>query len=148
MARYKATVETTRPPAEVFDYLADFSTAAEWDPGTVSSERRGGGPLGEGTEFRLVASFLGRETELTYRIVEYDPPHAVTFRGENASVVSLDRITFEPSGGGTRLLYDADLKLKGLMRLADPLLGLAFKRVGDSALAGMRRTLASPTPVP
>jgi carbon monoxide dehydrogenase subunit G len=148
MARYKATVETPRPPAEVFDYLADFSTAAEWDPGTVSSERLDEGPVGEGTQFRLVASFLGRETELTYRIVEYEPPNAVTFRGENSTVVSLDRITFEPFDGGTRLFYDADLKLKGPMRLADPLLGLAFKRVGDKALAGMRRTLGTPTPAP
>lgn len=143
MARYKATVDTPRPPAEVFDYLADFSTNAEWDPGTVSAERLGAGPIGQGTEFRLVVSFLGRKTALTYRIVEYDRPNAVTFRGENSTVVSIDRITFQPANGGTQLLYDADLTLKGPLKLADPLLGLAFKRVGDNALAGMRDTLAT-----
>ena len=88
-----------------------------------------------------MASFLHRKTPLTYSIVEYDPPNAVTFRGENSSVVSLDRITFEPSDGGTRITYDADLALKGPFKLADPLLGLAFKRVGDRALAGMRKTI-------
>ena len=56
MARYKATVETPRDPGEVFAYLSDFSTAEEWDPGTVRSERLDDAPLGEGTEFRLVAS--------------------------------------------------------------------------------------------
>jgi hypothetical protein len=56
-------------------------------------------------------------------------------------VVSLDRITFEPSGGGTRIVYDADLALKGALKLADPLLRVAFKRVGARALAGLRRTL-------
>ncbi len=99
MARYKATVDTPRPPDEVFAYLSDFSTTAEWDPGVVEAERLGDAPVHEGTEFRLVADFLGRKTPLTYRIVEYDPPHAVTFRGENSTVVSLDRITFEPSDG-------------------------------------------------
>ena len=141
MARYKASVETERSPDDVFGYLSDFSTAQEWDPGTVESERLGDAPLGEGTEFRLVASFLGRESTLTYRIVEYDPPHAVTFRGENSTVVSLDRITFEPLDAGTRVVYDADLQLRGPLKLADPLLALAFHRVGDRALEGLREMI-------
>ena len=127
MARYKATVDTPSSPDEAFAYLSDFSTAEEWDPGTVRSRTPRRGQLGEGTEFRLVADFLGRKTTLTYRIVEYDPPNAVTFRGENSSVVSLDRITFEPSDGGTRITYDADLKLKGPFKLADPLLRARFQ---------------------
>ena len=65
------------------------------DAGVVEAERLNDAAVGEGTEFRLVAEFLGRKTALTYRIVEYDPPHAVTFRGENATVISNDRITFE-----------------------------------------------------
>lgn len=141
MAHYNASVVSPRPLQEVFDYLSDFSTTAEWDPGVVKAERVGSSPVGEGSEFRLLASFLGRQTPITYRIVEYDPPNAVTLRGENASVVSLDRITFQASGDGTRVTYDADLALKGALRLADPLLVLAFRRVGDRALDGMRKTL-------
>src|ERR1700761_8631628 len=141
MARYRATIETERSPQDVFAYLSDFSTAAEWDPGVVEAERLGAA-LGEGAEFRLVAEFLGRRTPLTYRIVEYNPPHAVTFLGENATVTSLDRITFKTTAGGTQVTYDADLQLKGPLRLADPLLKLAFNRVGDRALAGLERTLA------
>lgn len=143
MARYVATVESPRPPAEVFDYVADFSTNAEWDPGTISAERVGEGPIGLGAEFRLVVSFLGRTSRLTYRIVEYDRPNAVTFRGENAAVVSLDRITIEPWNRGTRLTYSASLTPKGGTRLAHPLLALAFRRVGDNALAGLREALAT-----
>jgi carbon monoxide dehydrogenase subunit G len=142
MAHYKASLDTPRPPEEMFAYLSDFSTTEEWDPGVIEAKRLGEEPVGEGSEFRLLASFLGRKTPLTYRIVEYDPPHAVTFRGESSTVVSLDRITFEPSGGGgTRITYDADLALKGALKLADPLLRVAFKRVGARALAGLRRTL-------
>jgi carbon monoxide dehydrogenase subunit G len=143
MAHYNASVETSRAPADVFAYLSDFSSTREWDPGVLEAERLGEGPIGEGSEFRLLASFLGRKTPLTYRIVEHDPPRAVTFRGENASVVSLDRITFEPRGAGTRVTYDALLTVKGPFKLADPLLGLAFRRVGDRALAGLRKTLGS-----
>jgi hypothetical protein len=142
MARYKASLDTPHSAGEVFAYLSDFSTSAEWDPGVLEAERLGDAPIADGSEFRLVADFLHRRATLTYTIVEYDPPTALALRGENASVVSLDRITFAPVEGGTRITYDAKLALKGPLKLADPLLALAFRHVGDRALAGMRRTLA------
>jgi carbon monoxide dehydrogenase subunit G len=110
---------------------------------TIPSTGLGDAPVCKGTEFRLLASFLGRKIPLTYRVVEYDPPSAVTFRGESSTVVSLDRITFEPSERGTRITYDADLALKGPFKLAGPLLGVAFKRVGARALAGLRKTVGA-----
>ena len=144
MARYRASIETQWTPEEAFAYRSDVSTSAEWDPGVVEAERVGGGEVGEGAEFRLVAKFLGRTTPLTYRVVEYAPPAAVTFVGENASVVSHDRITFEATAAGTRVTYEAELRLKGLLRVADPLLALAFNGVGDRALAGLSEVLARP----
>jgi Polyketide cyclase / dehydrase and lipid transport len=146
MAQYRASIDTGWTSDEAFAYLSDFSTSAEWDPGVAEAERVSAGKLGEGTQFRLVAEFLGRKTPLTYRVVEYEPPRAVTFVGENATVVSHDRITFETIATGTRVTYDAELSLKGLLRLADPLLALAFNRVGDRALAGLREVLAHPAP--
>ena len=142
MARYTATVETRRKRDDVAAYLSDFSTTAEWDPGIVEAQRLDHGPLGVGSRFRLVARFLGRSTELTYEIVRYEPGELVTLRGENASVVSLDTMRFTAApNGGTRVAYEADLTLKGSLRALDPLLRLAFNRVGDRAAAGLRTTL-------
>jgi carbon monoxide dehydrogenase subunit G len=146
MAHYRASIDIQRPRDDVFAYLSDFSTTREWDPGVVETERLNGQAVGVGTEFRLVAEFLGRKNELIYRIVEYDRPHAVTLLGENATVVSRDRITFADVPEGTRVTYDADLALKGLLRIADPVLALAFKRVGERALVGLRRTFAASEP--
>jgi carbon monoxide dehydrogenase subunit G len=144
VARYRANIETLWTPEEAFAYLSDFSTSAEWDPSVAQAERVGAGATGMGTEFRLVAEFLGRKTELTYRIIEYEPPRAVAFIGQNATVVSCDRITFESIATGTRVSYDADLDLKGVLRIADPLLAVAFRQVGDRALAGLSSVLARP----
>jgi len=145
MARYTASLETPLPPADVFAYLSDFSTTREWDPGVVEAEHLGDGPIGEGSEFRVVAEFLGRQNELVYRVTDFEPGSSVTLRGENATVVSLDRIDVEPVGAGARITYDADLTLKGPLRIADALLKLAFGRVGDRALEGLRTTLARKT---
>ena len=100
MARYRASIETVWTPDEAFAYLSDFRTSAEWDPGVVEADRVGAAPVGEGTEFRLVAEFLGRKAPLIYRVVEFDPARAVTFVSEGAKVVSRDRITFETSPPG------------------------------------------------
>ena len=37
MATYRAHVTSLRPQAEVFDYMARFSNAAEWDPGVTEA---------------------------------------------------------------------------------------------------------------
>ncbi len=144
MARYRASVGTPRPRADVFAYLSDFSTTREWDPGVVYAERLDHGPVGLGSRFRVVARFLGREAELTYAVIDIRPGELVTLRGENASVISLDTMTFEDGWtGGTVVEYEADLALKGPLRVLDPLLALAFRRVGDRALAGLRARLAT-----
>jgi len=142
MARYTATIATPRGIDEVFEYLSDFSRTLEWDPGVVEAQRLDDGPIGQGSEFRIVSEFLGRRTSLLYRIVEFDPPRMVSFRGVNSTVVSLDRLTFENFGGGTLVSYDAELTLKGPFRVADPLLALAFSRLGDRALNGLRDALS------
>jgi len=138
MARYRTVIDSPKPREELFPYLADFSNAQEWDPGVVRAERSDKGAVKVGSEFELVAAFMGRETPLTYRVTALDAPRSVTFRGENATVVSLDTITFADRPDGTRVTYDADLQLKGVLKLGDPALRLAFGKIGDKARDGLR----------
>jgi len=144
MARYVTTIDSPRAPEECFAQLSDFSTAEQWDPGVVSARRTDHGELKVGSRFDLVAGFLGREVPLTYEITELEPPQRVVLRGENATVVSLDTITVEPGpGGGSRVTYDADLVLKGPLRVFDLGLRLVFGRIGDKAAAGLREYLGA-----
>ena len=76
------TFTTTAAPDAVFDYLADFTNAEEWDPGTVTCERTyGGGEVG--TIYRNVSSFMGRETQIAYSTVELERPTRIHFTGHN-----------------------------------------------------------------
>jgi carbon monoxide dehydrogenase subunit G len=143
VARYTASVRSPKTAQEVFAYLSDFSTTAEWDPGVAEAERLTAGPLGAGSEFRIVANFMGRKVPLTYVVTEYESPKRIVLRGESSTVVSLDEIRVGPANGGALVTYDAMLTLKGPLRVADPLLGLAFKRIGDRAAAGMRGALGA-----
>ena len=144
MARYRTTVESTKTPEEAFDYLADFANAREWDPGVVEGENLTGRPLGKGSRFRLVSRFAGRRVPLEYQILAFDRPGRVVFQADQTAVRSTDEIRFDAAGDGTAVTYEAELQLKGLVgKLLDPLLGLAFRRIGDRATAGLREALNS-----
>ena len=142
MARYTTTVESTRTAEDAFDYLAEFSHAEEWDPGVVEGEAVDGDPVGEGSRFHIVSRFLGRRIPLQYRIVAFDRPRRVVLEADEPALRSTDEIRVLTESGGTRVTYDADLRLKGPLRwLMDPVLGLAFRRIGDRATVGLRRVL-------
>ena len=142
MARYVTTIDSPRAREELFAYLADFSNAPEWDPGVTSAERLAGeGPVASGEEFRLMVRSVQGEMPLTYRVTAIDRPASVTFRAESGLLVSLDTISFTQHDGGTLVRYDADLRLKGPLRLADPLLRIVFSRIGDRARDGLCRAL-------
>lgn len=135
------TVTVDRPVERVFDYLSDFTTTNEWDPGTVRTTRQVG-EGGVGTRYHNVSRFMGRETELTYVVEEVSPTKRFRLRGENKSLVAHDTMTFAPTAtGGTTVTYRAEFELKGLAKLAAPLLAPAFKRLGDEAEDGLRSAL-------
>jgi uncharacterized protein YndB with AHSA1/START domain len=135
------TVTVDRPVDQVFRYLSDFTTTTEWDPGTVRTTRQDGDG-GVGTRYHNVSTFLGRRTELTYVVQELAPNRTFRLRGENKTVVAHDVMTFASTpSGGTTVAYVADFELKGLARLATPLLGPAFRRLGDEAEVGLRTAL-------
>lgn len=143
MARYRGTVSTSRSADEVFDYLAEFSNAAEWDPGVVAASRLDAGPIGRNSMFRLQVR-VGRWTvPFDYRIVAFEPPTRVAVVADRGTVRSEDTITIvSDATGGSTLTYDARLRLKGVYAIAEPLLCLGFRRIGDRGIAGLRRTLS------
>ena len=139
--KLQRSVETSATPAAVFAYLSDFTNTNEWDPGTVKTERVSGDG-GVGTTYANTSSFMGRETELTYEVVEHRPDTLFALRGENSSVVANDRMEISPLGAGSRVTYTADFEFKGLGKLVAPLLRPALKKLGDEAETGLREALA------
>jgi carbon monoxide dehydrogenase subunit G len=144
MARYRTTIESTKSPEEAFDYLAEFSNARDWDPGIVEATNLTADPVGPGSRFRLVARFLGRRVPLEYRITEFERPTRVVLSADDGSVRSTDEIRVAAADGGTRVTYEADLRLKSPVgTLVDPVLALVFRRIGGRAADGLRTALGA-----
>jgi dehydrogenase/reductase SDR family protein 12 len=144
MARYRGTVVSERSLEDTFDYLAEFSNAAEWDPGVSHAARLDDGPVGLGSRFRLQVRIGRRTTPLEYRVVSIRRPDRVVLLAESATIRSEDTITLAPrADGGCVLTYHADLRLLGTFSPFDPLVALPFRRIGDRALVGLRSALGA-----
>ena len=139
MARYVMSVRTPMAPADAFAYLSDLSRFDEWDPGISRADQVEGDGPGEGAVYELDAS----GTTLRYEVELFEPPRVLRARARSTFITSVDTIGVEPDDDapGSVVTYDADLSLNGLLRIGDPLLGLAFGRIGDRAAKGLTEKL-------
>lgn len=130
------------PIDEVFSFVADFANLAEWDPGIAASRRIDDGPLREGASFEVEAAFGSRRIPMRYEVTLFDPPHRIVLAGEGEPLCAIDDIRFSPEGEGTLVDYRADLDLRGVGGLLQPLLAPVLRRVGRRAIRGLEATLA------
>lgn len=141
MTTLRYTIEVDKPISRVFAYLADFTTTNEWDPGTVSTVRRSGDG-GIGTEYANTSTFMGRQTQLTYRVIDLVPNELIRLTADdNKSVKPIDTIEFFGDEQHTRVVYTAEFRFKGVRKVADPLMRLPLSRLGKAGERGMREAL-------
>lgn len=153
MAHYRTTISSTAPVAAAFERLADFASVAAWDPGVVEADLVSGEPGRQGARYAVVAQFGIRRIPLDYDIVEcIEPaggqPGRVVLVADGGTFTSHDTITVAPGPDGAEVTYDAVLTLRGVARVADIPLHLAFQIIGRRAEAGLRRELSRLGSVP
>ena len=141
MPRYVVNVRTPMPPAEAFAYMADLNNFARWDPGVDSVEQVTGSGAGPNASFDVSVKAVRGTMTLRYETTTYEVPTLFVARAESSTLTSLDTIKVRPDGTGSVVTYEAELTLNGLLRFADPLLGLAFGRIGDRAAEGLLEAL-------
>jgi hypothetical protein len=144
MPQYVATIPSSWSVNEAFSYMSDFSNAQFWDPSVVSASRVDDGDVSIDSEFELTVRVAGRDQTLRYRVVSIEAPRSVTFSSSTGSLLSRDTLTFEPRAHGCEMTYNAELRFKGVAALANPLLGLLFRRLGDRARDSLLEILRSP----
>jgi carbon monoxide dehydrogenase subunit G len=145
MTVLKEELVVDRPLEEVFVFIGDFANAERWDPGVASSRALTEGPVGVGSRYALTVVFNRRRLPMTYEVTAYESPRRVELHGTGSTVRALDDIRFEPTERGTRIRYTADLRLRGPLRLGEPLLRSRFEEVGRRAMEGMREALEAAT---
>ena len=117
--------------------MADLRNFEEWDPGVKQSRMTAGTEPSVGAEYTVKVALI----DLTYVTKECDAPTRTVAEAKTATLRSYDIIEVTETADGCEVFYDARLTLNGVLGIADPLLGLAFGRIGDKAAAGMAKAL-------
>jgi carbon monoxide dehydrogenase subunit G len=136
------TFTVTPAPQVVLDYLADFSHAEQWDPGTESCTRNDDGPVRVGSTWHNVSKIAGVSTELTYTLEELTSDR-VRFVGRNDTATSTDTISVTPAEAGSEITYRADLEFSGAAKLGAPIAKLVFEKIGNDTEKQLTEVLDS-----
>ncbi len=143
MVHVQRTFTVDKPAAQVVAYLADFANAEQWDPGTQTCTRTGGGgPVEVGATWANVSKVLGRETELQYTLEVLEPGH-ITLVGRNDTATSTDDITVTDVPDGAEVVYDSSIELHGAAKLSAPVLKIEFERLGNKTVEGITSAIAA-----
>lgn len=141
MPRYVVTVASPLPPNDALAYIADLANFEQWDPGVASARQVEGDKPGLGAEYDIdVRNAVGVLT-LRYRLTAFDASRRLVAEAHSMAFTSVDTITVEANENGSTVTYDARLTLNGILGLAHPLLGLAFRVIGNRAASGLIKAL-------
>jgi carbon monoxide dehydrogenase subunit G len=141
MATLNERIETALPLDEAFAFVADFANSKDWDPGVATSEPLDPGPVAVGSRYQLGVRMGGGVASMEYVVTALEPLRRVVLAGEGSGVSAVDDIRFEATPSGTRIDYTADIRLRGVKRLAAPFAGGAFAKIARQARDGMQRAL-------
>ena len=96
-------IDVSRPVHEVFTYVADFTTTREWDSTATAAEKLTPGPVDVGTRFAVTCAAPVGSIKLVYEVTRLETDRGITLRGSSRFFTIEDRITFTPTGTGTRI---------------------------------------------
>ena len=142
----EANVVINRPPAQVFDFVADFEKVPRWNAQLLRVRRIASRPDEIGAVYDIEARAMKRGTEMvvkgTVSVTAYEPPSRIGFAFSRfGPLAPSGSFTFEPVEGGTRVVYRADLNLRWPFKLISTYLTQMSTEVWNENLAALKREL-------
>ena len=134
-----------RTVSEVFDYVSDFSRAAEWRTEVVESSMSPPAPIQVGAQLREVSRIVGRRVVTDSVVDELSAPTFWSFAHQSGPLPVRGDYRFEEEGKGVRLTYRLEARLDGLWALGAPYLRWSGRRIMRRSLARLAERVVRPT---
>ena len=126
MATFTVTTFINRPLQEVFDFMTNPASFAQWQSGTKSAKWASDGPVGVGSIFQSVGEMMGREMKFDGEITQWDPPNMWGIKGGSGPMKFEGISKFESKDGGTQVTQTFQGEVGGFFSIAE---GLAIKQL-------------------
>ncbi len=143
MIRINTRVLIDRPAAEVFDYVADFENAPEWQAGVVKSGKVTEGPIMVGTKFEEDVRIVFRKARTVCMVTDLNTGKSLAFAATSKPVDYQGTFTFEQTPRGTLLTLEANCEMNGAWKLLEPLMSLDAKSGVKKELGRIKKALES-----
>lgn len=146
MIEFTGHLDVAAPPEYVFGRLADMDELHQWNPSVTESQRLAGDRLTVGSTYLSTIRRGPIRMTARSRLTEIEPGRSVTYEGSISSLWSIDSLTFEPRGEGTRITFHNLTTTPKWVRPLTPILNAAFQPQARRAVEGARRYLAHSSP--
>ena len=128
-----ATRVIDRPSSEVADFFFDAANNPTWQKGMRRCVWESTGPIGVGSTYRQVASFLGRPITSRFEVTEYTPGESITIRTiESTFPIAVTRTVESITPTTCRVTARISGGPGGIFALAAPLIRRAAQRSVDA----------------
>jgi uncharacterized protein YndB with AHSA1/START domain len=141
--RVERQISIARPPAEVFDYVADVRNDPTWHT-DVLEVRSSTDVVGLGTVFDVRVKPSMGVSEGTMTVSRFEPGRLAEFHGQMGKMAPTVTNICESDGQGTTVTRRVELYPPGVMRLLTPLISAKIGKDNDRFLANLKRVLEKP----
>ena len=134
----EAEVDIKRSPDDVFDYCSDHGHEPEWNPMMKRIDKLTAGPVGVGTRY---ATEFVRGPPMVIECTRYERPATWSLAGSSPALKAGfgGRVAAVP--GGAHLVMRMEIELRGLLKLAAPMLRRREQPMFERDLANIKARL-------
>lgn len=145
MARVREHIDIDAPPERVWAVVAeDVRNAPRWTSNLARAEKLDAGPPGKGTRYRYLLDLPGSKVTLEVEQDVYNKPKKCSGRFVKGPLKGTWSYTYTArKEGGTRLAYEMDYELAGLLRFAGGLLGPQYAAGIHKSMESLKRYIES-----
>ncbi len=141
-------IDVPRPLREVFDYIRDFRTTAEWDATAIAAQKLSTGPIAVGTRFNVTCEMPVGSVDLLYTVTHLEQDKAIELHGSCRLFEVNDVIHLSETATGTHIDYRASFDVKIPLGPAAGAVRRGMEKMGYASVQGMKRALEDNYPAP
>jgi uncharacterized protein YndB with AHSA1/START domain len=131
--RFTNTITIDRPPAAVFEYLADLENVPRWNYAIAETRKVTSGPVGVGSRY-LQTRTIPAPAEETLEVTEFEPDLGLSLSGTLSSMPARISYTLHPEGNATAVTNTIELRPPRHLALVAP---IAVRRIKSAVAANL-----------
>jgi uncharacterized protein YndB with AHSA1/START domain len=132
-----------RPVRQVFTALVDSKNQPKWDTGLLEACITPDGPVGIGTRITEVRKLMGRTSENTGEVIEFESNVRITCKSVDMPMTVVGTVTFTATPRGTKVNWRWDLQPRGFYALVGSMIANTMKKGSENSLHGLKDLLES-----